>query len=100
MAEVLVKTGAMPAWASLQTRLSEQPVLTYLLTLGLVTLVFFLLHVSLKDMLGQQTLYLFMIPPVLLAGIVAGLGPGLAATAYAIFLQIFVGGYGNSCWAA
>ena len=68
-----------------------QPLITYALMLGLVTLVF-LLRAWLAPTLGNQALYLFLVPPVLIAGIVGGLGPGLVSTAYAMALQIFVTG--------
>ena len=40
-----------------------------------------------SDVSADQALYLFLVPPVLVAGIVGGLGPGLLATAYATVLQ-------------
>jgi two-component system sensor kinase FixL len=92
MADTLTKTEGNPAWVSLQVWLNEQPVVTYLLTLFLVTLVFFFLHAWLAPMLGHHTLYLFLVPPVLLAGILAGVGPGIVATVYALGLHILVAG--------
>jgi len=71
--------------------LGERPALAYALTLGVVTLVF-LLREWWAPTLGNQALYLFLIPPVLIAGVVGGLGPGIAATAYAMLLQAFVTG--------
>ena len=67
------------------------PVAAYALGLGLVTLVF-LARAWLAPTLGNQSLYLFLVPPVLIAGIVGGLGPGVTATAYATVLQIFASG--------
>jgi two-component system sensor kinase FixL len=58
----------------------------YGLALGLVTLVY-LVSAFFAPTLGGQSLYLFLIPPVLIAGIVGGLGPGVIATLYAIALQ-------------
>ena len=40
----------------------------------------------------KQTLYVFLIPCVIVAGIVGGLGPGIFATAYAFGLQSIVTG--------
>src|SRR5262245_51058014 len=92
MADTLRKKAegeAIPA--PLRTWLNQQPLVAYLLTFGLVTLVF-VLRAWLAPTLGNQALYLFLVPPVLVAGIVAGLGPGVAATGYAMLLQIFITG--------
>jgi two-component system sensor kinase FixL len=89
MADALTKLDDKAPWVSWQTWLSQRPVTTYVLTFGLVTLVY-LLRAWLASTPGNQALYLFLVPPVLLAGIVGGLGPGLAATVYAMALQIFV----------
>jgi two-component system sensor kinase FixL len=91
MADALTKTQDKSGQAPLQAWSSQRPVSTYLLTLGLVTAVF-LLRAWLAPALGNQALYLFLVPPVLIAGIIAGLGPGIVATAYAMLLQIFVTG--------
>jgi len=77
--------------AEFQLWLGRQPVLTYGLTLGLVILVF-LLRAALAPTLGNQALYLFLVPPVVIAGILGGWGPGLLATTTAALLQIFVTG--------
>ena len=69
----------------------QRPVLTHALTLAVVTFVF-LVRSWLAPTLGNQALYLFLVPPVLAAGIVGGWGPGLIATAYAMVLQLFVTG--------
>jgi two-component system sensor kinase FixL len=75
----------------LRTGLVMQPATAYALGLGLVTLVF-LVRAWLAPTLGNQALYLFLVPPVLIAGIVGGLGPGVVATGYATALQIFASG--------
>ena len=90
MADTLTTTQKNPAWVSALSWLNERPVIAYVLTLSLVTLVFFLMHAWLEPTFGHQTLYLFLVAPVLLAGIAAGFGPGLAATVYAMGLQIVV----------
>jgi two-component system sensor kinase FixL len=74
-----------------QRWLNLSPVVVYALALGLVTLVF-ILRSWLAPTLGNQALYLFLVPPVLIAGMVGGLWPGVMATAYATALQIFVTG--------
>jgi two-component system sensor kinase FixL len=71
--------------------LHRRPVINYLLTLALVSSVF-VLRALLAPTLGDQALYLFLMPPVLIAGILGGLGPGLVATAYSMVLQLFVTG--------
>jgi two-component system sensor kinase FixL len=91
MADALTKLDGGAPRVRWQTWLSQKPVMTYLLTLGLVTLVY-LLRAWLAPTLANQALYILLVPPVLLAGIVGGLGPGLVATLYAIGLQIFVTG--------
>jgi two-component system sensor kinase FixL len=91
MADALTRTEGEPAQVPLQAWSNQRPAIIYLLTLGLVTAVF-LLRAWLAPTLGNQALYLFLVPPVLIAGIVAGLGPGLVATAYAMVLQVFVTG--------
>lgn len=77
--------GHFQRWVSLS------PFVVYTLALGLVTLVF-ILRVWLAPTLGNQALYLFLVPPVLIAGMIGGLWPGVMATAYATALQIFVTG--------
>ena len=39
--------------------------------------------------LGGQALYLFFVPPVLIAGALGGLGPGLLATAASLVLHLY-----------
>jgi two-component system, LuxR family, sensor kinase FixL len=63
----------------------------YLLSLSLVLLAF-MLRVFIAPTLGDRELYLFLVPPVLLAGFVGGLGPGVLATATSVVLHLFVTG--------
>lgn len=74
-----------------QAWFNQRPVTTSVMALGLVTVVLLLL-VWLAPTVGHQALYLFLVPPVLVAGIVGGLGPGILATLYATALQLFVTG--------
>ena len=60
----------------------------YALSLFLVVMVYFL-RAFLGPTLGNQALYLFLVPPVLVAGVVGGLGPGLFATALSLTLHLF-----------
>ncbi len=91
MADALTKLDEEASPVPWQTWLHQRPVANYALTFGLVTLIY-LLRAWFAPTLANQALYLFLVPPVLIAGIVGGLGPGLAATAYAMALQIFVTG--------
>jgi two-component system sensor kinase FixL len=66
-----------------------RPLLNCALALGLVTAIYLARDWSAPE-LGGHALYIFLVPPVLIAGIVGGLGPGIVATLYATALQIFV----------
>jgi len=68
---------------------------SYLLALGLVALAF-LVRALVGPTLGDQALYLFLMPPVLIAGIVGGWGPGILATVLSVVLHLYATGeYGN-----
>src|SRR5690349_2092355 len=67
------------------------PAITYSGSLTLVLLIF-VLRDWFAPTLGSQALYLFLVPPVLLAGILGGWGPGVLATLLAMSLQIFITG--------
>jgi two-component system, LuxR family, sensor kinase FixL len=71
--------------------LQLHPAITYGGSLAFVVLVFVVRDLS-APMLGNQALYLFLVPPVLVAGILGGWGPGLMATAFAVSLQVFITG--------
>src|SRR6185436_4305419 len=70
---------------------SRRPGMTYALVLALVA-VTFLARSLVAPTLGSQSLYLFLMPAVLLAGIVGGLGPGLLATFLCLVLHLYVTG--------
>jgi two-component system sensor kinase FixL len=58
--------------------------------------IFFLVQSLFAPTLGNQALYLFLVPPVLIAGTLGGLGPGLLATAFSLFLHLYlIGAYSN-----
>jgi two-component system, LuxR family, sensor kinase FixL len=68
---------------------------TYAWVGGLVLLAF-VLRFALAPTLGNQALYLFLVPPVLIAGVLGGLGPGLFATATSLVLHLYSSGeYAN-----
>ena len=58
----------------------QKPGITYALVFALVA-VTFIARSLVAPTLGTQSLYLFLMPAVLIAGIVGGLGPGLLSTA-------------------
>ena len=67
----------------------------YALAVGLVAFVFAVLALMGSGLSNQQ-LYLFWVPPVLIAGIIGGWGPGLLATALSLVTHLYVGtGYAD-----
>jgi two-component system sensor kinase FixL len=92
MADAMAETRDRPARPYFQAWFNEHPLATYALIVGLVTLVYGLRQ-WLAPTLGNQALYLFLVPPVLLAGIIGGLLPGVIATVYAMALQIATSDY-------
>ena len=73
----------------------RRPGMTYALVLALVA-VTFLARSLVAPTLGSQSLYLFLMPAVLIAGIVGGLGPGLLATFLCLVLHLYATGeYSN-----
>ena len=69
----------------------RQRVAVYALALGLVACAF-ILRSLLAPTLGNQALYLFLVPPVLLAGVVGGWGPGLLATVACALIHLYATG--------
>src|ERR1041384_984525 len=49
----------------------------------------FLARLLIAPTLGTQSLYLFLMPAVLIAGIVGGFGPGLLATGLCVVLHLY-----------
>jgi two-component system, LuxR family, sensor kinase FixL len=78
--------GASQLWRGLQRRGPS-----YFLALGLVAAVL-AVRALLAPILGNQALYLFLTPPVLIAGIVGGLGPGLLATFLSLVFHLYLTG--------
>jgi two-component system sensor kinase FixL len=79
-----------PRLSSVWQRL-RQPGTTYALVLALVA-VTFITRSLVAPTLGTQSLYLFLMPAIFLAGIVGGLGPGLLATVLCLALHLYVTG--------
>jgi two-component system sensor kinase FixL len=69
----------------------QAPGMAYALSLGLVALVLGA-RTLLAPTLGSQALYLFLIPSVLIAGVVGGWGPGLSATFLSLILHLYLTG--------
>jgi two-component system, LuxR family, sensor kinase FixL len=63
----------------------------YAISLALVAIVF-VLRSLLAPTLGGQALYLFLLPPVLVASVLGGMGPGLLATAVSLIFHLYVTG--------
>ena len=76
-------------------RALARPAASYLLAAGLVALAF-VLRAIVGPTLGNQALYLFLMPPVLITGIVGGWGPGLLATALSVGLHLYATGEYNN----
>jgi two-component system sensor kinase FixL len=66
----------------------QQPGMKYLLVLALVVITF-IVRSQLAPTLGSQSLYLFLMPAVLFAGIFGGFGPGLFATFLCMALHLY-----------
>src|SRR4051812_15419538 len=95
MADLAMKPGPQNSAGGFLREAFGRPAMTYLLALGLVALAF-ILRALLGPTLGNQALYLFLMPPVLIAGIVGGWGPGLLATALSVGLHLVATGeYAN-----
>jgi two-component system sensor kinase FixL len=74
----------------------QRPVIGHALALGLVGVVFIALRVLVAPILGNQAFYIFLMPPVLIAGILGGRGPGLSATFLSLVLHLYgTGAYLN-----
>jgi two-component system sensor kinase FixL len=69
----------------------QQRAPVYALTLAMVALAF-AARAVLAAPLGNQALYLFLVPPVLLAGVFGGWGPGLFSTLLCLVIHLFVTG--------
>ena len=75
--------------------LARKPGMTYVLVLALVVITF-IARSQIAPTLGTQSLYLFLMPAVLFAGIIGGLGPGLLATFLCLALHLYATGeYAN-----
>jgi two-component system, LuxR family, sensor kinase FixL len=82
-------------WQPFAERAAIHPAAKYLLSLALVAAAL-VLRSTLGPTLGSQALYLFLVPSVLVAGVVGGWGPGLLATILCLVLHLYSSGeYAN-----
>lgn len=84
-------TAVDKLWAGFIQDMRRQRAAMYVLTLGLVALAF-MMRSALTAPLGNQALYLFLVPPVLLAGGAGGRGPGLLATFACLVIHLYATG--------
>src|SRR5258708_38516762 len=68
---------------------------SYAWSAALVAVAFFL-RSALAPTLGNQALYLFLVPPVLVAGVLGGWGPGLLATMLSLIIHLYATGEGSN----
>jgi two-component system sensor kinase FixL len=92
MADLALKRSDAPPqggpgiWAML-----ERPTVAYPLALGLLAVVL-VFRTLLAPTLSNQVNYIFLMPAVLVAGIVGGWGPGLLTTALGVLLHLYLTG--------
>ncbi len=92
MADLALKqSGAPVPDRSVPSSILERPWISYSLALAVLAVVF-VLRGFVAPMLGNQALYLFLTPAVLVAGLAGGLGPGLLTTALAIVFHLYLSG--------
>ncbi len=84
----LPSSNSSPKSRSGFSRDARRTATLYLLSLSLVA-VAFILRSLLAPTLGDQALYLFLVPPVLVAGVVGGWGPGLLATTLSLVVHLY-----------
>ncbi|HEY4920624.1 MAG TPA: PAS domain S-box protein [Xanthobacteraceae bacterium] len=84
-------TSIGKSWGSLTRDALRQRAAVYALSLALVAIAF-ALRLLLAEALGNQALYLFLVPPVLVAGIVGGWGPVLMATLVCLVVHLYATG--------
>src|SRR5215471_13716643 len=96
MANVALPTSSdRPPARPAAWRAPRRKLATYVMSVSLLAIVV-MLRSWLTPTLGDQALYLFLIPPVLVAGVVGGLGPGILTTVLSLVTHLYVtGGSGN-----
>jgi two-component system sensor kinase FixL len=95
MTEATAKATVRDAGTTSAPRQGLRHAVVYAGSLAFVA-IFFLMQSLFAPTLGDQSLYLFLVPPVLVAGTLGGLGPGLVTTALSLFLHLYAAGaYSN-----
>ena len=89
MADAVVNSTANSRGGVSVVRRELPNTVIYIASLALVAVIV-LLQSLLAPTPGGQTFYLFLVPPVFIAGAVGGLGPGLLATASSLALHLYV----------
>lgn len=87
----MIPAESPPQRPSAGWHLLQRPGMIYVLVLVLVA-VTFITRSLVAPTLGTQSLYLFLMPAIFIAGIVGGLGPGLLATVLCLALHLYVTG--------
>lgn len=91
MADLVIKSRAQDRPRESWRQALERPAASYSLALALVALAF-IVRALVGPTLGNQALYLFLVPAVLTAGIVGGWGPGILATVLSVCLHLYATG--------
>jgi two-component system sensor kinase FixL len=90
VANLALGTGCASPKNKSRLRLAlQQPLMAYALACVLVAVVFIIIRALLAPIMENQALYLFLMPPVLIAGILGGWGPGLLATLLSLVLHFY-----------
>jgi len=79
------------SWGRLVRDAFRRRAAVYVLAL-VVAAIAFAIRSALAESLGNQALYLFLVPPVLIAGIVGGWGPGLLVTLVCLAAHLYATG--------
>jgi len=90
MAQLDLTSGEKTGRTLLHDALHRRPAV-YVLSLAAVALAF-MLRSLLTPALPEPALYLFLVPPVLVAGVAGGWGPGLLATITSVLVHVYVSG--------
>jgi two-component system, LuxR family, sensor kinase FixL len=83
--------GRVLRWRPLGRRAAQHAAANYVLALVLVAIAL-VLRAMLGPTLGSQALYLFLVPSVLVAGVIGGWGPGLLATFLSLVVHLYSSG--------
>jgi two-component system sensor kinase FixL len=91
MANATMTTAARDVETTSAPRRRPRHTVIYVGSLALVVIVF-LVQWQFGPTLGDEASYLFLVPPILIAGAAGGIGPGLLATALSLGLHLYVTG--------